>query len=143
MSDNINHPAHYTQYPVEVIELAECLNYNRGTILKYVCRAGLKDPATEAEDLEKAHWYVSPEIARVKAQQEKVEQEREVRKQPVTVYQGDHNVGVGHLVWHPGGKAILNMDTGPADTLHDPLRYRAYSFRYDRPWGTKLGGDPA
>ena len=66
MSDNINHPAHYTQYPVEVIELAECLNYNRGNILKYVCRAGLKDPATEVEDLEKASWYVSREIARVK-----------------------------------------------------------------------------
>lgn len=29
------------------------------------------------------------------------------------------------------------------DTLHDAPRYRAFSFRYDRPWGTGLGGDPA
>lgn len=64
--DPVTNPAHYTQYPVEVIELAECLNYNRGNILKYVCRAGLKDPDKELEDLEKALWYVQREIARVK-----------------------------------------------------------------------------
>ena len=66
MSDAVNHPAHYNAYPVEVIELAECLNYNRGNILKYVCRAGLKDPATEIEDLEKAKWYIEREIGRLK-----------------------------------------------------------------------------
>lgn len=66
MHDPVNHPKHYTQYPVEVIELAECLNYNRGNILKYVCRAGLKDPSKELEDLEKAAWYVQREIERVK-----------------------------------------------------------------------------
>lgn len=66
MSDNINHPAHYTQYPVEVIELTEHLNFCRGNAVKYLCRAGLKSKDTEVEDLEKAHWYVSREIARVK-----------------------------------------------------------------------------
>ena len=64
MSDPIN-PAHYTAYPVEVIELTECMNFNRGNAVKYLARAGLKDPTKELEDLEKAAWYVAREIKRL------------------------------------------------------------------------------
>lgn len=64
MNDPIN-PAHYTAYPVEVIELTECMNFNRGNAVKYLARAGLKDPAKELEDLEKAAWYVAREIRRL------------------------------------------------------------------------------
>lgn len=71
MNDNVNRPAHYTAFPVEPIEVLEHLNHNRGAACKYLIRAGLKDPAKEIEDLEKASWYVSREIARVKAQREK------------------------------------------------------------------------
>lgn len=71
MSDSVNRPSHYTAYPVEVIELTEHMNFCRGNAVKYLARAGLKDPSKELEDLEKASWYVSREIARVKAQQEK------------------------------------------------------------------------
>ena len=66
MTDNVNRPAHYTAYPVEVIELTEHMNFCRGNAVKYLARAGLKDPDKELEDLEKASWYVSREIARVK-----------------------------------------------------------------------------
>ncbi|MBB5748570.1 DUF3310 domain-containing protein [Micrococcus sp. TA1] len=65
MSDNVNSPAHYTTYPVEVIELTECMNFNRGNAVKYIARAGLKDPAKEIEDLMKARWYISREIDRM------------------------------------------------------------------------------
>lgn len=64
--DPVNHPAHYTSFGAEVIEITEHLNFNRGSAVKYLARAGLKDPATELQDLEKALWYVSREIARVK-----------------------------------------------------------------------------
>ena len=64
--DAVNHPRHYTAYPVEVIELTEHLNFCRGNAVKYLARAGLKDPASEIEDLEKARWYVDREISRLK-----------------------------------------------------------------------------
>ena len=65
MHDVINHPAHYTRYPVEVIELTEHLNFCRGNAVKYITRAGLKDPNTEIEDLRKAAWYIKREIDRL------------------------------------------------------------------------------
>lgn len=64
-NDVINSPAHYTSYPVEVIELTEHMNFCRGNAVKYISRAGLKDPAKEVEDLRKAIWYLEREISRV------------------------------------------------------------------------------
>lgn len=66
-TDAINHPSHYTWLPngVEVIDLTEHLPFNRGNAVKYLCRAGKKNPATEMEDLKKALWYVQREIRRV------------------------------------------------------------------------------
>ena len=66
MNDAVNRPAHYTAYPVEVIEITEHLNFCRGNAVKYLCRAGLKSKDTEIEDLEKAKWYIQREIERVK-----------------------------------------------------------------------------
>lgn len=66
--DPVNHPSHYTAYKgVEVIELTEQMNFCRGNAVKYIARAGLKDPGKEVEDLEKARWYIDREIARLKA----------------------------------------------------------------------------
>jgi len=64
--DAVNSPAHYTQYQgLEVIDLTEQMNFNRGNAVKYIARAGAKDPAREVEDLEKARWYVEREIRRL------------------------------------------------------------------------------
>jgi hypothetical protein len=66
MADMIAHPPHYTQFKgLEVIDLTEQLNFNRGNAVKYICRAGLKDPKTEVEDLKKAAWYIEREIQRI------------------------------------------------------------------------------
>lgn len=64
--DLVNSPAHYTAYPVEVIKLTEHMNFCRGNAVKYIARAGLKDPDKELEDLEKAAWYINREINRIK-----------------------------------------------------------------------------
>lgn len=64
-NDPISHPAHYTRFPVEVIELTEHLNFCRGNAVKYIARAGHKDPSKEIEDLEKALWYIEREIQRL------------------------------------------------------------------------------
>ena len=58
-------PDHYKTPGPEVIELTEHLNFCRGNAVKYVCRAGKKDPNKEIEDLRKAIWYLNREIARL------------------------------------------------------------------------------
>lgn len=64
--DAVNSPSHYTQYKgLEVIDLTEQMNFNRGNAVKYIARAGFKDPSAEVEDLEKARWYLAREIERV------------------------------------------------------------------------------
>lgn len=72
MTDAINHPAHYNSGSIEVIEAIEDwgLNYHRGNAVKYVARAGRKDPAREVEDLEKAVWYLRRDIELLKATKE-------------------------------------------------------------------------
>lgn len=64
----VSHPSHYTDGKIEVIDFIEDkgLNFNRGNAVKYLCRAGKKDPAKEVEDLEKAVWYINHEIERLK-----------------------------------------------------------------------------
>lgn len=63
-SDSINHPDHYNTGRIEVIEAIEDwkLNYHLGNAVKYIARAGKKDPAKLVEDLEKAIWYVRRRI---------------------------------------------------------------------------------
>lgn len=69
-NDSVNRPAHYTDGKIEVIDFIEDkkLNFHRGNAVKYISRAGKKDPAKEIEDLEKARWYINREIERLKAQ---------------------------------------------------------------------------
>lgn len=62
--DDINHPSHYTQGDIEVIDYIEDkkLGYRLGNVVKYVSRAGHKDDAIK--DLKKARWYLNREIAK-------------------------------------------------------------------------------
>jgi hypothetical protein len=57
---NVTHPAHYNQGKFEVIEVIEDqgLGFHLGNAIKYILRAGKKDPAKTEEDLEKAIWYI-------------------------------------------------------------------------------------
>lgn len=66
MSDPINHPDHYTSGGVEAIDVIEAwgLGFCLGNALKYIARAGRKDPTKRLEDLQKARWYLEREIAR-------------------------------------------------------------------------------
>lgn len=62
----INHPSYYNNGKIEVIDFIEDkqLNFALGNAVKYICRAGKKDPATAVEDLEKALWYLDREVER-------------------------------------------------------------------------------
>jgi hypothetical protein len=62
---SIDHPDHYrAESGLEAIEVIEAwdLNFNMGNAIKYICRAGLKNSGSRAEDLEKAIWYLSREV---------------------------------------------------------------------------------
>ena len=65
-SDAIN-PAHYQGFSngAQVIDITENLNFNRGNAVKYLARAGAKDPAKEIEDVKKAIWYAQRELVRL------------------------------------------------------------------------------
>lgn len=67
MSDNVNHPDHYTQWPVEVINLTEREAFLIGNILKYALRAGIKDGSTYSEDMAKARWYARRHVDNIAA----------------------------------------------------------------------------
>ena len=58
--DKVNHPSHYNAGKIEVIEAIEDWNlgFHLGNAIKYIARAGKKDPDKYVEDLEKAIWYI-------------------------------------------------------------------------------------
>lgn len=64
MTDQVNHPPHYTQHPsgVECIDVTEHMGFNLGNAVKYIWRADLKGSADT--DLAKAAWYINREIER-------------------------------------------------------------------------------
>ena len=64
MNDPVNHPSHYTTGNIEVIDfiMDKNLNFCRGNAVKYIVRAGLKDPNKTIEDLQKAIFYINREI---------------------------------------------------------------------------------
>lgn len=55
-SDPVNKPSHYTDGNIEVIAFIEDkkLGFCLGNAVKYIARAGKKDPSKEIEDLKKA-----------------------------------------------------------------------------------------
>jgi hypothetical protein len=76
MTDNVNHPKHFTSDPsgIECIQITRHRNFNIGNAIKYLWRAGLKDETKHIEDLRKAVWYIEDEIKRLeKLRTEKLE----------------------------------------------------------------------
>lgn len=87
MADMVNHPPHYTSDPsgVECITITRHRSFNVGNAIKYLWRAGLKleqpmpveglpdhlvrkvSIAKTVEDLRKAIFYITDEIARLEA----------------------------------------------------------------------------
>jgi len=70
--DPINRPSHYAEgRKYETIDVIEDwqLSYRLGNCLKYVSRAGRKDPTKTIEDLKKARWYLDREIATLEGEQ--------------------------------------------------------------------------
>lgn len=67
-TSTVDHPGHYGgDTPHETIKCLEAWGLDSfclGNAVKYIARAGKKNPKTLVEDLEKARWYLDREIAR-------------------------------------------------------------------------------
>jgi hypothetical protein len=64
--EQVNHPNHYggeknLYEAIKVIDAWE-LGFSLGNTVKYISRAGKKDPNKELEDLRKAKWYLEHHI---------------------------------------------------------------------------------
>jgi hypothetical protein len=59
MSDPINYQGDYVMRIIEDFRL----DFHRGTVVKYLLRAGSKPGESERQDLEKARWYLDRKIA--------------------------------------------------------------------------------
>lgn len=57
---SVNHPSHYNIGDIEVIDAIESWNlgFHAGNAVKYIARAGHKDPDKRDEDIRKAIWYL-------------------------------------------------------------------------------------
>jgi hypothetical protein len=67
--ESVNGPAHYkAEGGLEAIDVIETFNlgFNLGNVIKYILRAGKKDPKKHLEDLQKAKWYLEREINTLK-----------------------------------------------------------------------------
>lgn len=63
----VNHPHHYqfgenNEYEAIKVIDAWGLGFSLGNTVKYISRAGKKDPKKELEDLKKALWYLEHHI---------------------------------------------------------------------------------
>lgn len=69
MVEKVNHPSHYSQGGMEVIDVIDAFTkecngeeaFYVGNIIKYVCRFKKKNGI---EDLKKAHWYLDRLISK-------------------------------------------------------------------------------
>jgi uncharacterized protein DUF3310 len=85
----VDHPAHYGgDEPYEVIKVIEAweLGFHLGNAVKYIARAGKKNPDKAGEDLDKAVWYIQrfleTEFEKLKRERRSLAEE-EKRKQNV------------------------------------------------------------
>lgn len=69
-NDPVNNPSHYTMGGIEVLDAVEAWGLDQDAYLfnaiKYIARAGKKDPTKYLQDLEKAQFYLNRKIANLK-----------------------------------------------------------------------------
>ena len=67
-NSNVDHPDHYLKSSGhEVLDVIHAwkLDFNLGNAVKYIARAGKKDPKKYKEDLNKAIWYINDLMERL------------------------------------------------------------------------------
>ena len=94
MKEAVNNPSHYggADNPYEAIKVIDAwdLDFHLGNAVKYISRAGKKDPMKEIEDLKKAEFYIKHKIELL--------QEEQIRLSPSPVYAYNSTGGLGNKI---------------------------------------------
>ena len=66
-NETIDHPEYYRRNGLEAIDVIERhnLNFNLGSVVKYLWRMGLKYGESMGKDISKAYWYLDREVKRL------------------------------------------------------------------------------
>lgn len=74
----VNHPEYYKTGGLEAIDVIDAwgLGFCLGNAVKYISRAGKKNPDKEIEDLEKAAWYINHQIEMLTKRKKDLDMER-------------------------------------------------------------------
>ena len=72
-NDPINHPSYYTSGKIEVIDFLEDQKFpfHLANAVKYIARAGKKDPDKTIQDIQKAIWYLNRYIGLLEKAEQK------------------------------------------------------------------------
>lgn len=103
-NDPVNHPSHYTDGKIEVIDFIEDknLNFHLANAVKYISRAGKKDPSKEIEDLKKARWYLDRYIQKLEEAQK------------------DNDTDGDSIEFFADGEKIILTKEGETSNVHEP-----------------------
>lgn len=94
MGDSINHPNYYggENNVYETIKVIDAWGLDEsfalGNVVKYISRAGKKDPAKKLEDLKKARFYLDHEIAKLEKKNTQVPEETTSRVHTAPIIRG-------------------------------------------------------
>ena len=68
--DEVNHPSYYCEGGIETLDfiLVKKLDFLTGQVVKYITRAGKKDPSKTLVDLKKAQFYLNRKIEQMEAE---------------------------------------------------------------------------
>lgn len=129
MSDNVNHPQHYTQGGIECIDALKAVTVGKTGIeavcvanaIKYLWRYEEKNGL---EDVKKAQWYINRLIQELN--------ERELNKYPV--YNGVEPDGCHNCAFCEGNenKMPCRMCKGTAIPSTEEYKNRPYYFQWDK-----------
>ena len=123
MSDNVNHPPHYTQGGIECIDAmvaafgAEAVKtYCKINAFKYVWRTDYKNGA---EDIEKADWYLKKYLS-LKPEEPKADSDK------ITIASAFEIPEAWMMVWtgYPGRKIAVEMTYEDLKIIYDLVKQR-------------------
>ena len=127
MTESVDHPAHYggEDNPYEAIKVIEAwgLGFSLGNTVKYISRAGKKDPEKLLQDLKKAAWYLNREISKAElAQKQKAEHDaltsfRESLDQKITTAPEARWLEVHYKALDKRYSSSTGVRVSPSDTV--------------------------
>jgi len=108
----VEHPAHYggdtTYETIKVIEAWE-LGFHLGNAVKYISRAGKKDPTKTLEDIDKAIWYLQQYRLREQRKRDKLLEEAAL---VTAAHEAAGNGGRGQVNWSEPGHPVSGLSGG-------------------------------